>query len=486
MSSEDTLDTRNDNDGQVPAVESRPALVVLHASEPALIGTVLPLLKRGESRVIGRGDRDAADRHPRALPIAQRPGKNDAAGCFSDPYLSREQLLVTAISEDCIRIENVGKRDLLDGAGRVVSSIDLSIGESAEVKGRLLLLATMRPATLPAARSLGKKHHPFGDADAHGFVGESALAWKLRDSAAFVAARTPHVLLLGESGTGKEVVAQAVHELSARKSKRIVSRNAATLPAGLIDAELFGHVANYPNVGMPERPGLVAEADGSTLFLDEIGELSHELSTRLLRVLDDRGEYQRLGDPKPRTSSFRLIGATNRSVASLKGDVAARFRLRLSVPTLNERREDIPLIARYLLRRAALRDAEIGERFLEGWNGKTGEPRLSIDLVRALVAHEYRTHVRELDLLLWASLASSPGEVAELTPEVAHELEPSVGVAPDASAPRIDTRALTADDVRAAIERAGGVHEKAWRDLGLVNRHVLKRLVKKFGLREDD
>lgn len=487
----DTLDTRGES-GPPAEVEPRPALVVLYASEPRLVGTVLPFTGRGESRVLGRGERDPADRHPRALPIMQRPGRNDPAGTFSDPYLSREQLVVTA-GVDGVRIENVGKRDLLDSTGRVAQSLDLAPGEVAEVRGRLLLLSVLRPPTLPAARSLGRGFHSFGDPDAHGFVGEGATAWKLRDSVAFIAARATHVLLLGESGTGKEVVAQAVHELSSRKNKRMVARNAATLPAGLIDAELFGHVANYPNVGMPERPGLVAEADGSSLFLDEIGELSHELSTRLLRVLDDRGEYQRLGDSKLRTSNFRLIGATNRPVATLKGDVAARFRLRLSVPSLNERREDIPLLARHLLRRAALRDPDIGERFLEGWNGKTGEPRLSIELVRALAIHSYQTHVRELDLLLWASLASSAGDTAEITPEVLLELDASetrLGTGtgrPGSSppAPRTDTRALDADEVRAAIERAGGVHEKAWRDLGLANRHVLKRLVKKFGLREE-
>ncbi len=113
------------------------------------------------------------------------------------------------------------------------------------------------------------------------------------------------------------------------------------------------------------------------------------------------------------------------------------------------------------------------------------EPRMSSDLVRALVVHGYRTHVREIDLLLWASLASSPGDVAELTPEVEAELGAAARDGSEPPAPRVDTRQLTADDVRAAIERAGGVHEKAWKELGLANRHVLKRLVKKFGLRED-
>jgi two-component system nitrogen regulation response regulator GlnG/two-component system response regulator HydG len=237
---------------------------------------------------------------------------------------------------------------------------------------------------------------------------------------------------------------------------------------------------------MPERPGLIGDADGSTLFLDEIGELPHELSTKLLRVLDEGGEYQRLGDSRSRSSKFRLVGATNRAVSALKADVAARFRLRISVPRLVERREDIPMLARHLLRRVAVQDPAIGERFFEGWNGRTGEPRISIELTRALVVHDYTTNIRELDVLLWASLGSSPAGVAELTSEVESELRaaPDDEQGPMSQKPRVDVKNITADDVRAALERAGGVPDKAWRDLGLANRHVLKRLVKKFGLRE--
>lgn len=487
----DTLETN----GAIPRSpsrrdEPRPGLFILFATDaPELAGAFIPLGGRGETRVFGRGGRDKDDRLVRALPIRQRPERNDHAPLSNDPFLSREQLHISVIEATPggrarIHIKNVGKRDLLDEDGTVAPELTIESGQLAEVRGRLLLLAGERPEAMPAARSLSKKReHVFGDADADGFVGESLGAWKLRDVMAFVAARTAHVLLLGESGTGKEIVANAIHRLSTRKAKRLVSRNAATLPAGLIDAELFGHVANYPNVGMPERPGLIAEADGSTLFLDEIGELSHELSTRLLRVLDEKGEYQRLGDSRMRASNFRLIGATNRALASLKEDVAARFRLRIHVPPLRERREDIPLLARHLLRRAAQQDPQIGERFLAGWDGQIGEPRISIELMRRLVTHSYRTNIRELDVLLWASLGSSAGEIAELTPEVeeatteaaTEDAEPSAG-------PRVDVRSLTMDDVKAALERAGGVHERAWRDLGLANRHVLKRLVKKFGL----
>ena len=433
--------------------------------------------------VLGRGGRTNEDPHPRLVPVGQRPGTNEALAPIADPFVSTVQLEVTR-TERGLSLVNVGKRSLCDAQGREHERLDSKSGDVVEIRGRLLLLVAERPRELAPARSLGKKLHGFGEADMDGLVGESPSAWQLRDAVAFVAARAAqHVLLLGESGTGKEIVANAIHRLSSKGGRRLVSRNAATLPAGLIDAELFGHVANYPNAGMPERPGLIAEADGSTLFLDEIGELGHDLSSKLLRVLDEKGEYQRLGDSRMRTSSFRLIGATNRPFASLKEDLAARFRLRILVPSLGERREDIPLLVRHLLRRAAAQDPAIGERFFEA-----REPRIAIDLMKALVLHRYRTHIRELDALLWSSLASSPKDVIELTPTVANAVSlPRAGEDDDdrgdsAPPPRVDARTLTAADVRAALERAGGSHDKAWRDLGLGSRHVLKRLKKKLGV----
>src|SRR5581483_3361135 len=138
-------------------------------------------------------------------------------------------------------------------------------------------------------------------------------------------------------------VARAVHDSSTRADKPLVARNAATFPEGLVDAELFGHARNYPNAGMPERPGILGQAAGGTVFLDEISELPVALQTHLLRVLD-RGEYQRLGDSASRVADVRFIAATNRP-EGLRPDLAARFKLRIPLPTLAQRAEDIPLIA---------------------------------------------------------------------------------------------------------------------------------------------
>src|SRR5262249_8174942 len=140
---------------------------------------------------------------------------------------------------------------------------------------------------------------PFGMGDRFGIVGESAAAWHLRAAIAFVAAQSAHVLITGASGTGKELVARAIHAASERAARPMVARSAGTFPETLVDAELFGSARGYPNAGMPERTGLFGEADGSTLFFDEIGEVPESLQSHLLRVLDS-GEYHRLGESRQR------------------------------------------------------------------------------------------------------------------------------------------------------------------------------------------
>jgi two-component system nitrogen regulation response regulator GlnG/two-component system response regulator HydG len=291
------------------------------------------------------------------------------------------------------------------------------------------------------------------------------------------------VLVLGESGTGKELAARAIHALSERRQRAFVARNAATLPPGLVDAELFGNIKNYPHPGMPERPGLIGEADGGTLFLDEIGELPRDLQTHLLRVLDERGEYQRLGESARRTSDIRLIGATNRSPEEMRGDLCARMSLRLVMPGLNERTEDIPLIARHLLHRIAARDPGIRQRFLgevsPSDSGRSLEPRLSPALVRALLSHRYTTHARELEAILWQSLTSSQRNRLELTDDVLQRIDAHG----ERDAPAAE---ITREILEACLAKHGGVKEKVWRELGLSNRYALNRLLKKYGIGKEE
>jgi transcriptional regulator of acetoin/glycerol metabolism len=442
---------------------ARLCLVVVWASEDHdRLGEVL-FPEPDDVTVFGRGPVEDDDGEKRVALQRQEPQKNLKAAPLESPFLSRRALKLTE-SGDAIEVEALGKKSIRVGDADMRAAT-IREGDLFEIDGLYSFYCTRRPAFLP--ESPGATRARFGRADDHGIVGESPSAWALRASVAFFAKRNAHVLVTGPSGTGKELVAQAIHRLSSRAKKELVSRNAATFPSGLIDAELFGNLANYPNAGMPERPGIIGQADGSTLFLDEIGELPADLQAHLLRVLDS-GEYQRLGDSRKRVADFRLIAATNRAIEDLKEDVAARLGLRVHLAGLDERREDIPLLARHLLQRAAAKDAQLKERFFAG-----EEPRLDADLVRALVLHDYATHVRELEALLWKSASTSKGDTLQLTKDVAKGVRTIARPAP---------RELSADDIKAALAKHGGVKDKAWRELGLASRHALHRLMKKMNV----
>lgn len=167
------------------------------------------------------------------------------------------------------------------------------------------------------------------------------------------------MLITGESGTEKELAAGAIHARSRRGKNVLVAHNAATFPAGLIDAELFGNPKHYPNTGMPERPGLVGEADGGVLFLDEIGELPLEMRARLLRLLDAGGEYRRLGEAKGRRSDFRLVATTNRDASMLKHDLLSRLKVRVALPG-DHRSPTQPSRPRSPVVRSTIRESDAG------------------------------------------------------------------------------------------------------------------------------
>ncbi len=186
----------------------------------------------------------------------------------------------------------------------------------------------------------------------HGqIIGKSRALKKALSEAERVADTTTPVLLLGETGTGKELLAQSIHEMSARKDRPMVIVNCASLPATLIESELFGREAGAYTGAASAQVGRFAVADGSTLFLDEIGEFPVELQSKLLRVLQD-GRFERLGSPETVTVDVRIIAATNRDLEQAMRD--GKFRADLyhrlhvfpiRVPPLRERREDIPLLA---------------------------------------------------------------------------------------------------------------------------------------------
>lgn len=438
--------------------------------EPWRVGETLPVRGPG---VLGRGSALAEDPAPRSSFERQRPGETLPQPPLGSTRVSRLQLRYAPTKGGEVEVECVGRCPMAVNGTETTSAV-LGPGDTLALRNALLLYLSERPLHLPRLRSSSADAgFVFGGPDARGMVGESAEAWRLRDELALAAASGQHVLLTGASGVGKELAARSIHALSERRARPFVARNAATFPPGLVDAEIFGSTKNYPHSGSPERPGLVGEANGGSLFLDEIGELPAELQAHLLRVLDRDGEYQQLGSSQPRRTDLRLIAATNRDPDALKHDFLARFTVRVEVSGFDARREDIPLLLRNVLDAAARDQPELARRFFETRAGRVAEPRIEPRLVEALMHHRYTHHFRELERLAWLTLSTSPGDFLALTPQVEQELRPLVEVAP-ASVDRIA--------IEEALARAEGNVTAAARALGLKNRFALYRAMKKHGM----
>ena len=259
---------------------------------------------------------------------------------------------------------------------------------------------------------------------AHGLghiVGESEALRKVLASVEQVAPTNVTVLVTGETGTGKELVAQAIHDLSDRKDMPMISVNCAALSPDLIESELFGHEKGAFTGAHEQRKGRFELANGGSLFLDEIGEISPALQAKLLRVLQE-GEFERLGGTETLQTDVRLITATNRD---LQAEVdAGRFRADLyyrinsfpiRVPPLRERRDDIPLLAEHLARKHAHK------------LGKTVES-ISDEMLRYLGAQDWPGNVRELEGTVLRALISAAGPVLEFAGEPVAGGQPGSGV----------------------------------------------------------
>jgi len=206
------------------------------------------------------------------------------------------------------------------------------------------------------------------------------------------------VLITGESGTGKELIARTIHEHGTRKGRPFIAVNCSAIPEPLLESEMFGYVKGAFTGASSDKKGLVEAADGGTLFLDEVGDFPLFLQAKLLRLLQGR-EYRRVGDTKNRTGDIRIIAATNRHLEEdikqgrMREDLFFRLNvIGIHLPPLRERKEDIPLLAHYFLRRAAEQYRRAVESIhpeamqvllANNWNGNVRELQNAID--RAVV-----------------------------------------------------------------------------------------------------
>ncbi len=226
-----------------------------------------------------------------------------------------------------------------------------------------------------------------------------------------IASTSVPVLLTGESGTGKEVAARAIHFQSKRKERHFVAINCAALPETILESELFGHVKGTFTGAIRDKKGLIEESDGGTLFLDEVGDLSPQIQVKLLRVLQD-GEFRSLGALKVKRVDLRVISATNRNLenAVLNGTFREDLYYRLKVVTINmpplrERKEDIPLLASYFLKKyatkyekdiQAMTDPAMQLLMNRQWKGNVRELE---NAIAKAVAVSTDSTIRERDLL---------------------------------------------------------------------------------------
>jgi transcriptional regulator with PAS, ATPase and Fis domain len=311
----------------------------------------------------------------------------------------------------------------------------------------------------------------------HGIFGAAATMQELYDLLDRIGPSESTVLIQGENGTGKELVSRAIHAMSPRRDRKFVVTNCSAFNDNLLDSELFGHKRGAFTGAVADKPGLFEIADTGTFFLDEIGDMSPALQVKVLRVLQE-GTFNRVGDTETRAVDVRIIAATNRDLAAMvanglfREDLYYRIHvLTVALPSLRDRRDDIPLLIDHFLAR----------------HRRTRPKKLTQDCAAQLMAYAWPGNVRELEneverLVVLAGDAPtisvdllSP-RIRQWTPAADDEApEPTNGSLPAA------IEALERRMIGAAMKRHNGNKTRAAEDLKVSRRNLI-RLVQKYQL----
>jgi transcriptional regulator with GAF, ATPase, and Fis domain len=336
------------------------------------------------------------------------------------------------------------------------------------------LLTTTATAAAPALAGAQMRLRATAATATSHLLGASDAMAAIRSAVDRAAPAPFAVLIQGESGSGKELVARALHRQGPRRDRPFCTLNCAALPDDLVESELFGHARGAFTGAVADRPGVFEEAHMGTLFLDEVGELSLRAQAKVLRTIQD-GELRRVGENIGRRIDARLVCATNRD---LRSDVTdGRFRLdllyrldviRITVPPLRERRDDIPMLAEHFWREAT---ARLGSR-----------ATLGAAVVGSLARYDWPGNVRELQNVL-AALAVRCPRRGVVGPSA---LPPCFDRAGAQASWRLDDarRTFEARFVRAALARSGGHRGRAAEEMG-VSRQGLSKLMARLGIPAD-
>jgi len=295
------------------------------------------------------------------------------------------------------------------------------------------------------------------------------------------------VLITGPSGTGKELVARAIHQHSLRRAKNFITINCTAIPEEVIESELFGHVKGAFTGAWKDKKGLVEEAHEGTLFLDEIGDLSTRLQTKLLRLLQE-GEYKPVGSVKTLKADLRFIAATNHDLAvdiqekRFREDLYYRLNvIRFDLPLLKDRKEDIPLLGLHFLKKYA----RINQKDIRD---------ISPGAMQALMAHDYKGNVRELENIIERGVifcrgdSLEPGDLfLEISPGQARllpELNPQMADFSFKEAKDNMIHLFHKHYIETLLRKSGGNISRAAEMAG-IQRQYLHRLMKETGVDSD-